>query len=207
MKEIINNIHCLALNYKGIGENIEPPLYFLKSKSTLTEDNGSVPFPIFMSGDVWTEVELAIMISKSGFNIKTEDASQYIKGFFVAGDITCSNICNRDHHLAMGKSRQGFCPIGSFIGVNNVKNVNNLKMTTSINGVVRQEGNTNQMKYNPYECISFISNIVELQENDIILTGTCSTPNGGPQFDCLVKKGDKIEHSIENIGKIRYDFN
>ena len=47
--------------------------------------------------------------------------------------------------------------------------------------------------------------IYKVFENDIILTGTPITPMGGPQYDCLVKSGDKLNHTIEGVGEVNYD--
>ena len=195
MKEI-NNIHCLALNYKGVGNDNEPPLYFLKSKNCITYNNGIVPYPKFEVNQVWTEVELAIVIGK----LNT------IKGFMVAGDITCGNICNRDHHLPMSKARTGFCPIGGFTSIDNINIDSIFEMTTSINDIETQNGTTLDMKYNIRESIHYVSKIIELQENDILLTGTPITPGGGPQYDCIVEPGDKVKHTIKGIGEITYEF-
>ena len=196
MLEKINSIHGLALNYNGIGKDDEPPLYFLKSKSCLTFEGGIVPYPTFQTEEVWTEVELGIVVGKN----------DSVKGFVVTADVTCKNTCGRDHHLPMSKARTGFCPVGSFRGVEDVDFSKPLVMTTSINGVEKQRGTTEDMKYNVKECIDYVSKIVKLEENDIILTGTPITPLGGPQYDCIVQPGDVINHKIENIGEINYEF-
>jgi len=192
----INNIHCLALNYAGIGNDDEPPLYFLKSKACLTFEGGVVPYPTFQVEQVWTEVELGIVVGKENT----------IKGFVVAADVTCGNICNRDHHLPMSKARTGFCPVGSFKSFEEVDITKPLTMTTSINGVEKQRGTTQDMKYGISESVEYISKIIKLEENDIILTGTPITPMGGPQYDCLVNSGDKLNHTIEGVGEINYEF-
>lgn len=195
MKEI-NNIHALALNYKGIGNDNEPPLYFLKSRGCLTFEGGTVPYPTFETDQVWTEVELAIVM---GRNLR-------VKGLMVAGDITCDGILKRDHHLPMSKARTGFCPVGAFTPINEVNLDIPFTMTTSINGVETQRGTTEDIKYNIFQAVEYISKFAPLYENDIILTGTCLTPGGGPQYDCIVKPGDQIKHTIERIGELNYSF-
>ncbi len=193
----VNNIHCLALNYKGVGNDNHPPLYFLKSKACLTYDGGTVPYPRFRTDKVWTEAELAIVVGRNNT----------IKGLMVAGDITCENICGRDHHLPMAKARTGFCPISSVLLTQEEVDINSIfTLTTTINGIEKQRGTTADMKYNLAESIDYISQIVDLQYNDIILTGTPNTPRGGPQFDCLVHPKDKVSHRIEGLGEINYSF-
>lgn len=207
MKDIMNisNIHCLALNYQGIGLLDQDPIYFLKSTSCLAKDYSDIPYPMYKVDKVWTEVELGIVINTDCENISIENAYDVIKGFFVAGDITCNSIHNRDHHLAFSKSRTGFCPISDNVKHLDLRN-KTLEMKTFINGVELQCGNTSAMILNPYQSVSYISKLVKLNKGDIILTGTPTTINGGPQIDCLVKPNDIIKHTIEELGELNYKF-
>jgi 2-keto-4-pentenoate hydratase/2-oxohepta-3-ene-1,7-dioic acid hydratase in catechol pathway len=138
-------------------------------------------------------------------NISEIEAYDVIEGFFIAGDITCNSIYHRDHHLAFSKSRTGFCPIS-----NNIKHLDlrdkTLMMKTYINGIELQRGSTSDMILNPYQSLSYISKLVKLNKDDIILTGTPTTINGGPQIDCLVYPGDVIKHTIEELGELNYRF-
>ena len=79
-------------------------------------------------------------------------------------------------------------------------------MKTYINGELKQHGNLKDIIFNPYKSVSYISKFVKLQKGDIILTGTPTTVNGGPQFDCLVKPGDEIKHTIDGLGELNYKF-
>jgi len=201
----INNIHCLALNYKGVGEINQDPIYFLKSTSCLTFEGGEINYPKFNTNEVWTEVELGIVISEECENISEEEADKFIEGFFVAGDITCSNMYDRDHHLASSKARTGFCPISTNIYKVDLHS-KQVEMKTYINGELKQLGNLKDIIFNPYKSVSYLSKFVKLQKGDIILTGTPTTVNGGPQFDCLVNPGDEIKHTIEGLGELNYKF-
>jgi 2-keto-4-pentenoate hydratase/2-oxohepta-3-ene-1,7-dioic acid hydratase in catechol pathway len=207
MKETmaINNIHCLALNYRGIGLLDQDPIYFLKSTSCLSKEDSTIPYPKYKVDNVWTEVELGILVGQDCEDVSEHDAYNVIEGFFVAGDITCNSIYDRDHHLAFSKSRTGFCPISSNVTHLDLRN-KTLEMKTFINGVELQCGNTSDMIMNPYQSLSYISKLVKLNKGDIILTGTPTTINGGPQVDCLVKPNDVIKHSIESIGELNYKF-
>jgi 2-keto-4-pentenoate hydratase/2-oxohepta-3-ene-1,7-dioic acid hydratase in catechol pathway len=200
-----STIHCLALNYKGIGLSNQDPIYFLKSSNCISKDKSNIQYPKYKVDSVWTEVELGIVIDTECENISIGDAYGIIKGFFVAGDITCNSIYNRDHHLAFSKSRTGFCPISDNITHLDLRN-KTLEMKTFINGVELQCGNTSDMILNPYESVSYISKLVRLSKGDVILTGTPTTVNGGPQVDCLVKPNDIIKHSIEDVGELNYRF-
>jgi 5-oxopent-3-ene-1,2,5-tricarboxylate decarboxylase / 2-hydroxyhepta-2,4-diene-1,7-dioate isomerase len=196
-----NNIHGLALNYKGVGkDDNQTPLYFIKSQSSFCTNKTSIEYP-FGSDFMWTEVELGIVISKYCKNIELIEASNYIKGFVVSADISCSNVFGRDHHLAFSKSRKGFCPTSNEVIQIPDSKWSDLKLTTEINGNLTQEGNTNSMLYNPGDIIHYLSKITTLEEGDLILTGT---PPGWKNNKLQV--GDKVIQKIEMIGDLQYDI-
>ena len=104
------NIHCLALNYPGVGANdAETPLYFVKSKQAYCESGARVRFPA-EAPEVWTEVELGIVSARDERDILPADAEAFIAGYVVCADISCENIHGRDHHLAteLGPGGQPF---------------------------------------------------------------------------------------------------
>ncbi|HAD97480.1 MAG TPA: hypothetical protein DCG19_08740 [Cryomorphaceae bacterium] len=194
------NIHCLALNYKGVGANDQVPLYFVKSLSALCFTGAEVPYPS-NSESMWTEVELGIVISKPCENVSEEGARDYIKGFTVCADITCSNLHGRDHHLGFSKSRYNFCPVLDVCLEMDLEALPDLKLETSINGKLTQSGYLRDMIYDTAKSVSFVSQITRLEEGDIILTGT---PSGVENN--IIKAGDQVVQTIENIGSLEYSI-
>jgi 5-oxopent-3-ene-1,2,5-tricarboxylate decarboxylase/2-hydroxyhepta-2,4-diene-1,7-dioate isomerase len=149
---------------------------------------------------MWTEVELGIVIKEDCFQVKEFEADKYISGFIVCADITSENIHDRDHHLAFSKSRKNFCPVSSDIILMSAIELKNLKLSTHINGTLTQEGNINDMFFNPYKSLSYISTITELCRGDIILTGT---PAGVENN--IINIGDTVVHKIEKIGEVSFE--
>ena len=193
-----STIHCLALNYSGVGpSDNEEPLYFIKGSEAYATSGVIISYPKNVSR-FWTEVELGIVISEDCQNITEDEAIKYVEGFVVCGDISCSNIYSRDHHLAFSKSRKSFCPT-SKLSKNKFIETNNLNMITEINGKVTQKGSTSSMILNVSKSLSYISNITELKKSDIIITGT---PKGWQNN--FLKSGDKITHKIERIGEVEF---
>jgi 5-oxopent-3-ene-1,2,5-tricarboxylate decarboxylase/2-hydroxyhepta-2,4-diene-1,7-dioate isomerase len=195
-----NKVIALAYNYSDLNAefNVKFPLVFIKSNNTinktgkvtikhLIEDNPSL--------EIWSEVELGFVISKPCRNISKKQAYQYIDGFLIANDVTRRNIENRDHHLALSKSLDGFCPISDYI-ITDV-DTSNLCLTTRINGIMTQNGNTANRIFDDTTALEYISRFFTLDKGDIILTGT---PKGA--MDSLVKVGDVVELEIEKIGKM-----
>lgn len=184
----------MALNYKGVGITTQTPLYFVKSLNTLNGNNSKIPYPNDTIS-LWTEVELAIIIKKNGFNIPLEKVKNYILGITVACDLTRKNIHDRDHHLAYSKSLPGFCPIDmeNVLSIDNL-DLENISLSTEINGIITQSGNTKDMIYNVFETVAYLSKFTKLSENDVILTGT---PSGVENN--IIKKGDKVISRLENL--------
>ncbi len=202
-----SKIICLGKNYEdhanegGLGKP-ENPLYFCKTSNTL---NG--PFdPIILpqsSKQVDWEVELAIIIGKQGKRIKQQDAFKYIVGFTVMNDVSGRDAQFSDSQWFRGKSFDTFAPIGpSIVTVDEIKNVQNLQLTTVVNGSTMQKGNTKDMIFDIPHIMENISEDITLFPGDIISTGT---PAGVGIFrnpPIVLKAGDIVECTIEHIGSI-----
>lgn len=195
------NIHCLAENYVGVGdEKKEKPLYFVKSRLAFSQCPDEVMYPVD-SSILWTEVELGIVVRDNCSAISENMAWDYIDGFVVCADITCSNLYGRDHHLGFSKSRKGFCPMTSDVIALRIEQLMDLKMETEINGKVTQRGAVSQMRYDPVKSLSYVSSIVPLAKGDVILTGT---PAG--HENNILQRGDRVRQTIDFLGELNYEI-
>ena len=111
-------------------------------------------------------------------------------------DVTAENILERDHHLPRSKGWDSFCPIGSTINTN--VSIDDLKLTTMINGQVFQESTTDNRVLNDCESLSLITSLMTLYPGDIVLTGTPANAENS-----LVSNGDNVVVEIEKVGKIK----
>ncbi len=202
-----SKIICLGLNYaehskEGSFENPEKPVIFCKTQNAL-----SGPFdPIILpksSGQVDWEVELAIIIAKEGKRINRTDAFDYIAGFTVMNDVSGREAQFSDTQWFRGKSFDSFAPTGPVIvTVDEIGDVNNLRLTAMVDGVVMQDGNTRDLIFDIPEIIENISEDITLSPGDIIATGT---PAGVGIFrdpPVVLKPGNVVECHIEKIGSI-----
>jgi len=192
------NIHCLALNFQGVGNQSEIPLYFVKSLSALCFEGAQVPCPK-NSESMWTEVELGVVIAEDCRNVKESDAHQFIAGYTVCADITCKNLHGRDHHLGFSKSRENFCPVMDGMVQISPQDLPGLLLTTEINGQITQSGYLREIRYDAFKSVAFISEITVLKKGDIILTGT---PKGVENN--IIHPGDRVKQSISGIGSLSY---
>jgi 2,4-diketo-3-deoxy-L-fuconate hydrolase len=202
-----SKIICLGKNYaehakEGGFENPDKPLIFCKTLNTL---NG--PFdPIILpksSGKIDWEVELAIVIGKEGKRISKARAMDYIAGFTVMNDVSGREAQFSDSQWFRGKSFDGFAPAGPvMVTPDEIGDVNNLRITATVDGKIMQDGNTRDMIFDVFTIIEDISEDITLVPGDIISTGT---PAGVGIFrdpPVVLRPGNVVECYVENIGTI-----
>jgi len=200
-----NKIICLAYNYvdhakeQGL-QAPEDPVIVIKPRTALTSTESDIVCPDFVS-KLDYEVELAVIIGKNCKNVSVEDASRTVFGYMVFNDVSARDIQFKDKQFTRGKSFDSFAPCGPWITTaDEIQDAQNLKLTTKINGELRQNSSTSKMFIKIPEIISKISKVMTLEKGDIIATGT---PAGvalrNPNVEFL-KDGDKVEMEIEGLG-------
>ncbi len=193
-----SKIICVGLNYTEHGEELEmdlpdEPKLFLKPSTTTIAHEEKIDYPQ-MTKQVDYEGELAVVIGKKCKDVEYKDSKDYIFGYTILNDVTARDLQSLDGQWTRAKSFDTFCPIGPVI--NTDLNPTNQKITTKVNGIVKQDSNTNKLIFDVYELLSFISKIMTLNSGDIIATGT---PKGvGP-----LSIGDIVEITIEDIGTLK----
>ena len=200
-----NKIICLAFNYSDHAEEQglqapEDPVIVIKPRTTLTSTESDIVCPDFVS-ELDYEVELAVIIGKNCKNVSVEDASKAVFGYMVFNDVSARDIQFKDKQFTRGKSFDTFAPCGPWITTaDEIKDPQNLRLTTKINGELRQNSSTSKMFIKIPEIVSKISKVMTLEKGDIIATGT---PAGvalkNPNVEFL-KDGDKVEMEIEGLG-------
>ncbi len=200
----VGKIICLGRNYLDhIRElnNAVPDraVIFCKPASSLLADGGIIEIPTY-SNDCHHELELALLIGKTGKNIGTTDALSYLAGYGVALDLTLRDLQSelKDEGLPweIAKGFDTSCPLSDFTPADQVTNPNNLELILKINGEIRQQGNTAQMMRSVEDIIAEISIYYTLETGDIILTGT-------PAGVSKIELGDVLEGTIEQVGSLQ----
>lgn len=192
-------IVCVGRNYAEhaaeLGNDVpKEPLLFLKAPSALVINEESIIIPP-QSQQVEHEGELAVVIGRTCKNLdESSNPFDYVFGYTCLNDVTARDLQRRDVQFTRAKSFDTFCPISSFIETS--LDVSDLRVTTRVNNVIKQDGRTSQMVFPIDFLIRYISNQMTLNAGDIIATGT---PSGVSQL----KAGDICEVEIEGIGVLR----
>ncbi|MBI0579892.1 fumarylacetoacetate hydrolase family protein [Neobacillus cucumis] len=200
-------IICVGLNYRRHAEesNMEPPstpILFNKYSNSLAGHGEKVELPAD-SNQVDYEAELGIIIGKKAKGVPKEQALDYVAGYCNANDLSARDLQFRTNQWLLGKSCDGFCPVGPYlVTADEVGNPNQLKIETIVNGNVRQSSNTSDMIFHCDELISYISTYITLEPGDLIITGT---PEGvimglPKQEQDWLTDGDEVTIKIEKLG-------
>jgi len=172
-------IVAIGRNYadhaKELGNAIpKEPFFFLKPTSSYVSP-GEV-FEIPKGTIVHHEVELGVVIGKTGRDIPKSDAESYIAGYALAIDMTARNVQDfvkkKGLPWSTAKGYDTFCPIGPFIPKSQISDLTKVGLHFAIDGQVKQSGTTADMIFDVPTLISFVSGIMRLEEGDLILTGT-----------------------------------
>lgn len=206
-----DKVLCVGMNYKDHCEEqnapvpIEPVI-FNKFPSSIIGPTEDLQYPEETQKLDW-EVELTVVIGKDAKRVQESDAMNYVFGYTVAHDVSA-----RDWQLEpgknggqwlIGKAMDGFCPLGPAIVMKeDINDPHNLGLRCRVNGVTKQDSNTNQLVHKTAAMVSFISRFMTLRPGDVILTGT--PPGVGvfrkpPEY---LKRGDVVECEIDGIGKV-----
>ncbi|KAJ3315588.1 hypothetical protein HDV04_002002 [Boothiomyces sp. JEL0838] len=151
-------------------------MLFLKPTSSFLQNGGKIEIP--KNCDVHHELELGVIIGKTGRDIPLQEANSFVDGYVLALDMTARNVQDqakkKGHPWTVAKGYDTFTPIGSFIPKENVKNPKNLQLILKVDEQVKQNGSTADMIFDIPTLIKHVSGIMTLEKGDLILTGTPS---------------------------------
>lgn len=193
-------IVCVGKNYArhiremgGTEEELpsEPGL-FLKAVNTLSGPGDPIPYPSWTS-ELHYEGELALVIGRQMHQVSEEDVLDYVLGYTCACDVTARDKQRSDLQWARAKSADGFCPVGPWLQTE--LDPSALQVTTKINGVLRQDGNTSDLIFSVPQVLAYVSGFMTLRPGDLVLTGT---PDGVGEL----RVGDEVEVSVAGIGSL-----
>jgi 2-keto-4-pentenoate hydratase/2-oxohepta-3-ene-1,7-dioic acid hydratase in catechol pathway len=183
-------------------------IVFFQNVDAIIGPDAAIVYPEGLTKELDYELELAVVIGRSGKFFGPEEAEDYIAGYLIFNDITARDIQRREMQsgvFSFSKAIDTFCPIGPWIVTKDeLADPQNLAMELRVNGEKRQSGNTSQMVISLPHLVAHHS-AQGYSAGDIITTGTISgvaavQPN---PFDFYLRPGDRIEAEIEGLGILR----
>ena len=199
----VRRIWCVGRNYvehiREMGQDErEPPFFFAKPADAIVPDGGTVPYPP-LTKDLHFEVELVVALKSGGRNISAAKALDCVWGYGVGIDLTRRDLQIASRNIKrpweIGKAFDGSAPCGALKPASEIGHPKKGFIRLKQNGVVKQDGDLDQMIWNVPEVIEKLSEMVALEAGDIIMTGT-------PAGVGATGAGDKLECEIEGVGKL-----
>ena len=171
------------------------PLTFLKPNTSVIGPGEPIIYPV-ASREVSFEGELALVIGRICKEVPVSRVPEVIFGYTVANDVTARDLQRSDGQWARAKGYDTFCPLGPWITTHQrLEEAAALPIRTTLDGELRQDGNTKDMILTIPELVAYISSYTTLLPGDVILTGT---PSGvGPMLP-----GQEVSVEIEGIGTL-----
>lgn len=198
----VGKIVCVGSNYgKHVAEmggeagGKPDPVFFLKPPSAIVHDRGVIEYPAF-SSLLHHELELVLLIGRGGASIPAARGIDHVVGVGVGLDLTARDVQQRERERgrpwAIAKGFDYSAPLSDFVPLRPGLDPDNLEMTLTVNGEVRQQVNTSEMLLGCGELVSAASLYFRLERGDLLFTGT---PEGvGP-----LERGDAMRIELGGL--------
>ena len=211
------NILCVGKNYHDHAEEFhssgvdatgkevvpEVPIMFTKWPNSVIGPGDPIPSANDYTDSTDYEGELAVVIGAGGRNIAGKDAFDHVYGYTIVNDVSARTLQNRHRQWFLGKSLDGYCPMGPcIVTADDVKDVGKLHLITRVNGEVRQDACVSQLIFDIPTLIETVSRVMTLEPGDLIATGTCAGVGIGFDPPKYLKPGDVVAITIEPIGTL-----
>ena len=207
------DVVCLGINYdahaqeagrfsdEAFGGERPYTIYFSKRVSRATATKELVPSYKGLVDSLDYECELGVVLGKDCKGVTKEEAKQYIFGYTIINDISARNLQTRHKQWYLGKSLDGFTPMGPcIVTADEIGDEQSLDISCTVNGELRQSSNTKYMIQTVCGAVSELSQGMTLQAGTIIATGTPAGVGMGMQPPQFLQTGDVVECRIAKIG-------
>ena len=208
------NVFCVGRNYlahveegaraRGFSSNLpEAPQYFTKPATAVIGPDADVRLDPAVTRRLDYEVELGVVIGKTGRDIPPASALEHVFGYTIVNDVTARDLQKRHEQWFKGKSLDTTCPIGPWIvTADEIGDPTTLELSLTINGEERQRALASLMIFDIPTIVSVLSAGMTLEAGDIIATGTPSGVGFAMEPPLFLKGGDVMACTISRIGTL-----
>jgi 2-keto-4-pentenoate hydratase/2-oxohepta-3-ene-1,7-dioic acid hydratase in catechol pathway len=213
------NVFCIGKNYRahvqelqGAGSAFntsdkdalpEKPIFFTKATSSVIGPNEPIPASLDPTASADYEGELAVIIGQGGRGIKAAEAMQHVYGYTILNDVTSRRLQREHQQWFLGKSLDGFCPMGpAIVTADAVSDVSQLRIQTWVGTELRQDDVVASLIFDIPTLIETLSRTMTLEPGDIIATGTPAGVGMGFKPPRYLQKGDVVTIKIDPIGTL-----
>ncbi len=206
-------ILCIGFNYREHAAETNTPIpkappIFCKFSTSLNHHGGTVKLPTSLDYQFDYETELVLVFGRECSNASEEDALSYLAGYATGNDLSARQLQTITSQFTAGKAIDGFAPLGPWLGTRQrVADPHKLRLTTRMNGALRQNWTTSDMIYNCNKLIAYASAIMTLKPGDIMFTGTPQGVILGQKIPAVERRwlrpGDEVVSELEGLGELK----
>ena len=204
----IRRVFCVGRNYvehqkEMGGDGREQPFFFAKAAHDVVpiapDAQGQIHYAP-MTSDLHWETEMVVALGKGGYRIPVSQALEHVYGYGVGLDMTRRDLQqvgkDKGRPWTFGKDFDQAAPMGALTPAASIGHPDRAALKLSVNGVVKQDSNIDQMIWNVAEQIEFLSRHYTLEAGDLIMTGT-------PAGVGATKAGDVLHASIAGLADLK----
>lgn len=163
--------------------------------------------------EVCTELELGVVIGKTGKGISQANALDYVFGYTIVNDITGIDLITKGlgrgreglpgfYYVTRAKTFDTFQPIGPYIVLKDeITDPQNVAGELRVNGEPKIRGNTRDMRCSVRRLLEYLSEDITFYPGDLLSSGGMGTEDFEPHG--FVKRGDVIEAELDKIGILK----
>ena len=209
------NIFCVGKNYyaharefaaSGYDSNADPvpeaAIIFSKVPETVIGPGEPIEFDPAVSTAIDYEAEFAVIIGKRGKTISKASAMDHVWGYTIINDVTARDVQSRLKQWHVGKSFDGFCPMGPWAVTADEVDLSDTRLRCWVNGELRQDANTRDLIFDVPTIIETLSAGITLHPGDLIATGTPAGVGIGFDPPRFLRDGDVVTIEIAGIGRL-----
>ena len=216
------NVICVGKNYydharefaqSGVDQSGDKqdvpadPVIFTKSISSLADPGQKISAALDPTHTVDYEGELGVVIGKRAKNVKREEALDYVFAYTIVNDVTARAVQQRHKQWFLGKSLDGFCPVGPWLVTSDEFGVPaEQELTTFVNDEPRQSAKLKDMIFDVPTFIETVTAYVPLEPGDLLATGTPAGVGIGFDPPRYLTAGDRVRIAISGIGELVNTF-
>lgn len=215
----LQDVVCLGINYdahaqeagrfsdEAFGGERPYTIYFSKRVNRATATGEKVPAYAGLVDSLDYEAELGVVLGRDAKGVTKEEARDYVFGYTIINDISARNLQTRHKQWYLGKSLDGFTPMGPcIVTADEIGDEQGLDISSKVNGELRQSSNTRYMIQTVAGAIAELSQGMTLEAGTIIATGTPAGVGMGMTPPTFLKHGDKVVCEIEKIGRLENEI-
>lgn len=216
----LRSLFCVGRNYRAHAAELattvfrdtvageDPwPIVFTKFGECVIGPHDTVRLPgAAITTQIDYESELALVIGRGGRDIPASRAMDHVFGYTIVNDVSARDVQVRHKQWDLGKSFDGFCPMGPWIVTADELDGRDTRVRGWVNGELRQDGRTRDMIFGLPALIETCSRGITLHPGDVIATGTPAGVGMGFEPPKWLVNGDVVRIEIDGIGAIENRF-